>query len=176
MVYKQGIRMETVVEEVIGSYGVMAKKAQVTLDWRKPASSGPEVFADPERIYQVWSNLLSNALKFTPAGGEVVLEVRERAGELECSVRDSGPGIPPEDMSRIFGEFEQVHQTGLFVRGPRGTGLGLAISKKIVEDHGGRIWVESGGARGSRFVFTIPVHRKRKGRAESKPEVLEETR
>jgi signal transduction histidine kinase len=112
------------------------------------------VIGDERRVRQVVFNLLSNAVKFTPAGGTVDVTAARVDGEVRVSVSDSGPGIAPEDQVRIFEEFQQA-AAGKEQR--EGTGLGLALSKRLVELHGGRIWVESGPGKGSRFVFTLPV-------------------
>jgi signal transduction histidine kinase len=112
------------------------------------------VEGDERRLRQVIFNLLSNAVKFTPEGGEVVLATASRDHEVLISVTDTGPGIPLEDHERIFEEFQQ---TDVGVRQREGTGLGLALSKRLVELHGGRIWVESEPGHGSRFVFTLPA-------------------
>jgi signal transduction histidine kinase len=112
------------------------------------------VAADERRIRQVVFNLLSNAVKFTPAGGRIDVEAAQLDGKIHVSVADTGPGIAPEDQERIFEEFQQ---TDVGVRQREGTGLGLALSKRLVELHGGRIWVESKPGAGSRFVFTLPA-------------------
>jgi signal transduction histidine kinase len=112
------------------------------------------VEGDERRIKQVIFNLLSNAVKFTPAGGAVGVSVARVNGEVEISVADTGPGIAPEDHQRIFEEFQQA-ETG--VDQGEGTGLGLALSKRLVELHGGRIWIESDLGKGSTFVFTLPA-------------------
>ena len=114
------------------------------------------VEGDERRIRQVVFNLLSNAVKFTPAGGSVVVATASIDGEVQVSVLDTGPGIAPADHDRIFEEFQQA-DAGAGQR--EGTGLGLALSKRLVELHGGRIWVESELGRGSRFVFTLPLER-----------------
>ena len=106
------------------------------------------------RVRQVIFNLLSNAVKFTPAGGSVDVRAAQVNGEVQVSVADTGPGIAPEDLERIFEEFQQT-DTGLEQR--EGTGLGLALSKRLVELHGGRIWVDSEVGSGSTFVFTLPA-------------------
>jgi signal transduction histidine kinase len=111
------------------------------------------VRGDERRIRQVVFNLLSNAVKFTPAGGSVTVAAERADGEVEVSVSDTGPGISPEDQQRIFEEFQQ---TDVGVQQREGTGLGLALSRRLVELHGGRIWVESRLEHGSRFVFTLP--------------------
>jgi signal transduction histidine kinase len=110
------------------------------------------VTADEERILQVMSNLVGNALKFVPSGGSVVLECQRKGTEAVFSVVDSGPGIAPEDLDRLFEKFWQRRRADT-----RGVGLGLAIARGIVEAHGGRIWAESHVGSGSRFYFTLPV-------------------
>jgi two-component system, NtrC family, sensor kinase len=112
------------------------------------------VEGDERRMRQVIFNLLSNAVKFTPEGGEVVVATASRDHEVLISVTDTGPGIPLDDHERIFEEFQQ---TNVGVQQREGTGLGLALSKRLVELHGGRIWVESEPGHGSRFVFTLPA-------------------
>ena len=113
------------------------------------------VEGDERRLRQVIFNLLSNAVKFTPEGGEVVVATASRDHEVLISVTDTGPGIRVEDHERIFEEFQQT-DVGVQLR--EGTGLGLALSKRLVELHGGRIWVESEPGHGSRFVFTLPAN------------------
>ena len=112
------------------------------------------VRADERRVRQTVFNLLSNAVKFTPAGGSVVVAAERNGGEARVSVTDTGPGVAPEDRERVFEEFQQ---TELGARQREGTGLGLAVSRRLVELHGGRIWVEDGPGGGSRFVFTLPL-------------------
>jgi signal transduction histidine kinase len=109
---------------------------------------------DERRVKQVIFNLLSNAVKFTPKGGVVDVSVAHVNGEVRVAVSDSGPGIASEDRERIFEEFQQT-EAGVEQR--EGTGLGLALSKRLVELHGGRIWVDSELGRGSTFVFTLPA-------------------
>jgi two-component system, NtrC family, sensor kinase len=112
------------------------------------------VSGDERRIRQVIFNLLSNAVKFTPEGGRVDVATSRVDGEVRVAVTDTGPGIASEDQARIFEEFQQT-ETGEQDR--EGTGLGLALTKRLVELHGGRIWVESEPGRGSTFTFTLPV-------------------
>jgi two-component system, NtrC family, sensor kinase len=112
------------------------------------------VSGDERRIRQVIVNLLSNAVKFTPVGGEVDVRAMQANGEVRVSVADTGGGIAAEDQERIFEEFQQTEE-GLAQR--EGTGLGLALSKRLVELHGGRIWVDSELGKGSTFTFTLPV-------------------
>ena len=111
------------------------------------------VEGDERRVRQVIFNLLSNAVKFTPSGGSVDVRATRVNGDVQVSVADTGPGIAAEDLERIFEEFQQT-EAGLEQR--EGTGLGLALSKRLVELHGGQIWVESEVGEGSTFVFTLP--------------------
>ncbi|HEY65877.1 MAG TPA: response regulator [Caldilineae bacterium] len=114
----------------------------------------PRIWVDPTRIRQVLFNLLNNAARFTERGS-VTVGVRHRGEEVIFSVADTGVGIAPEDIPRIFEEFQQVD--GSTRRRHGGVGLGLAISKRFVEMHGGRIWVESEVGKGSTFYFSLPM-------------------
>jgi chemotaxis family two-component system sensor kinase Cph1 len=110
------------------------------------------VVVDSDRIFQVLSNLLGNAIKFTPEGGHIEVSIRSAAAGVEIRVRDSGPGIPLADQQRIFDRYWQAsprHQTG--------SGLGLYIARGLVEAHGGTLWVESVPGQGAVFAFTVPV-------------------
>jgi len=119
----------------------------------------PLVYADGPKIEQVLFNLVSNAIKFSPAGGEVRIrawrEPGEPGGQVVVAVADHGLGIPPEDLERIFQKFYRVRTPDR--RDIYGTGLGLTICRQIVEAHGGRIWVESELGQGSTFYFALPV-------------------
>jgi signal transduction histidine kinase len=135
---------------VMVSEGARRDGVQVTL------ATDPEVNViegDERRIRQVIFNMLSNAIKFTPAGGSVGVTSARLDGEVRVSVADTGPGIAAEDQERIFEEFQQ---TDLGAQ-REGTGLGLALSKRLIELHGGRIWVESELGKGSTFVFALPL-------------------
>jgi signal transduction histidine kinase len=109
------------------------------------------VEADEQRVYQVFSNLIGNALAYTPPGGCITLAAQADGAEVRLSVADTGPGIAQADLPRVFDRFWQ----GKNSRG--GAGLGLSISRAIVEAHGGRIWAESRPGEGARIVFTLPV-------------------
>ena len=115
-----------------------------------------QVQGDERKIRQVLLNLLSNAIKFTPEGGRIAVETKPMNGFIEVSVTDSGVGIAPEDQEAVFEEFRQV---GTADKKVEGTGPGLALSRKLIERHGGRIWVKSQVGAGSTFTFTIPVRR-----------------
>ena len=112
----------------------------------------PTVQIDSQRLEQVLVNLIHNSVKFTRPGGEIVLSGEPGIGEIRFAVRDTGLGIPEDEVSRIFERFYRVDKS----RAGNGTGLGLSIAKHIVEAHGGKIWVESREGKGSTFYFTIP--------------------
>lgn len=121
-----------------------------------------KIEADPDRLTQVVTNLIGNAIKFTPEGGTIMLEINDQWQDPEISaepcisisVQDAGPGISPEDQERIFRKFEQG--SAPMAKHMSSTGLGLTIAKEIVELHGGKIWVESKEGEGSRFFFAVP--------------------
>ncbi len=115
----------------------------------------PLALADAVRVEQVLLNLLTNAVRYSPAGGTITVSARPSAEGVEVCVRDQGIGIPADKRDRIFEKFYRVENPQ--VRGVRGSGLGLAICKELVEAHGGRIWVESQEGAGAAFFFTLPA-------------------
>lgn len=146
------LNLTTVAQEVVNSYAAVAQAAHVTLDLRSEGQGLLE--GDSDRLAQVLSNLMDNAIKYTPAGGTVSLVVTQRAGAILASVQDGGPGLTPEQIDRLFRPFEQVQTQG---EQKNGTGLGLYIARGIVESHGGRLRCESDGpGRGARFVVELP--------------------
>jgi len=147
-------RLGPLVEDAALFFAARAKESGIALE-AKVAPGLPELRLDPDLLTQVLSNLISNALKFTPAGGAVTVSARTRddGKALLCSVADSGVGIPADAMARLFTPFERI-------RNPlkaTGTGLGLAISKSIVELHGGSLRAESEPGKGSTFSFSLPL-------------------
>ena len=140
------------VEALSSARGLAAQKS-IEIDTF--AQGGISVCADRLRFKEILYNLLSNAVKFTPDGGRVRIDVTQADGMASISVTDTGLGIPPEEHKSIFHEFYQVGATTKGVR--EGTGLGLAITKRLVDQHGGKIWVESELGKGSRFTFTLPL-------------------
>jgi signal transduction histidine kinase len=152
-----GLRRETfdiggVLEEALSSVRPQAEAKSITIE--TSLSLPATIFADRLRVKQVFFNLLSNALKFTPSGGKIRIDAALREGVIEMSVSDTGVGIAKEQHEAVFDKFYQVGSTTKGVR--EGTGLGLAITKALVEEHGGGIWLESEPGKGSRFTFTIP--------------------
>lgn len=129
---------------------LQAERAGVSLNVDCPHDL-PKVSADEPRIEQVLVNLVHNAVKFTPPGGDILLSAQADEGRVRFTVKDSGVGIPAEDVPRIFERFYRVDKS----RAGGGTGLGLSISRHLVESHGGKIWVESREGEGSTFYFTL---------------------
>ena len=126
---------------------------EITIEIEKEIKS---IEADEHKIKQVLSNLLSNAIKFTPAGGSIHIRARmPQTDFVEASVEDTGIGIKPEDIPKLFKPFS--HLESVYTKTTKGIGLGLALAKRLVELHGGKIWVESKYGKGSKFIFTIPV-------------------
>ncbi|HSK01625.1 MAG TPA: ATP-binding protein [Kofleriaceae bacterium] len=143
--------VEDLLREAVELFEPLATSKQVRLEQRL-GEPGLAVHADRERVLQVLSNLLGNALKFTPPGGRVLLAVDHQDGEVRFAVLDSGPGIPREHLTRVFERFWKDERGG-----KRGTGLGLFIARGIIDAHGGRIWAESDPGQGARLYFTLPL-------------------
>lgn len=143
------------VSEVLSATGPLAEAKRIELRSEIPAAL--TAYGDRTRFKQILYNLLSNAVKFTPAAGRVRVIAEPDYGEVRFCVTDTGIGIPREQQTAIFEEFTQVAPAASGVK--EGAGLGLTITKRIVELHGGRIWVESKLGEGSRFFFTIPAAR-----------------
>jgi signal transduction histidine kinase len=114
----------------------------------------PAINIDPDKIIQVFTNLIDNAIKFTPQKGRITIWIKDKKDRLECGVADTGPGIAKENMEKIFGRFQQFDRVA--GSGAKGTGLGLAITKELVQMHNGKIWVKSALKKGSEFFFTLP--------------------
>ena len=150
--YRGEVEVEALIDECVESVRSLAKTKKLELDASVAEDVG-RVFADGPKLKQVLLNLLGNAIKFTEAGSVRVVAER-RGSDLLVSVRDTGIGVPAEDMERIFESFQQG-ESGMSGK-YQGTGLGLAISRRLVEMHGGRIWVKSAPGQGSTFTFTIP--------------------
>jgi signal transduction histidine kinase len=145
--------LKEVVQSVFVAVESLATAKRLALKVDVPAAL-PTGRGDEQRIVQVLLNLVGNAIKFTEAG-EVAIAASVENGAFTVAVRDTGPGIADADQTRIFEEFQQVDNSSTRSKG--GTGLGLAISKRIIEMHGGRIWVESKQGQGSTFSFSLPI-------------------
>ncbi|RKG80096.1 PAS domain S-box protein [Corallococcus exercitus] len=150
-VERKPLEVAPLIQEVMEQHRGLAEARSLRLQAHVPEAV-PRVLADPERLLQILSNLLGNALKFTPEGGHILLRVQPEAGQVRFLVTDTGPGIAADDRPRIFERFWQA--------GPKrkeGAGLGLAIVKGLVEAHGGQVGVQSAPGAGSTFFFTLPT-------------------
>lgn len=152
-VFPQERPFSPILDEVVESMRPLTKEKGQELRVEDVASG--LVAVDEPRIVQVLTNLVGNAVKFTPAGGTITLRTTRTATELLTEVSDTGPGIAPEDLNRLFRRFGQLDMSSTRPQG--GTGLGLSISKALVESHGGRIGVRSEPGKGSTFWFTLPL-------------------
>ena len=147
----ESVEINTVLQEAVERARASSEHHTITADLD---STRPVAHCDADRVAQIIANLLTNAVKYSPDGGEIVVSSLERKGFVEIGVRDHGLGIAPEFAKRLFSRYERYEKTsGKII----GTGLGLAIARQIVEMHGGRIWVDSTLGAGSEFRFTLPV-------------------
>jgi signal transduction histidine kinase len=159
---KSAVDLDEVVSVALSTIAPHARRKRLALHCTVPPGL-PLVLGDRDKIRQVLLNLLGNAVKFTPEGGKI--EVSAEVGPLKRDggegrgvrvwVRDSGIGVPPEHHKRVFDPFFQVDNSSTREYG--GTGLGLSIVKRLVEAHGGQVWVDSEPQKGSTFSFTIPL-------------------
>ncbi|MBM4449089.1 MAG: ATP-binding protein, partial [Chloroflexi bacterium] len=145
---------------IVDSVKPLAQKNRLSLNAELPTSL-PVIQADEDRLRQVVLNLLNNAFKFTPAGGSVTVRARTDEANLVVEVQDTGPGISQEEQERLFEPYQQLAKERARLSG---LGLGLSLAKKLVELHGGRIWVQSKKGRGSTFLFSIPLEVKEKAK------------
>ena len=146
------VQLAELISSTVKSYRALLGARTVTVE----LPFVPAVYGDAARLLQVLGNLVSNAVKFTSADGTITLSLHERGDQVAVSVRDSGVGIAPDDLPKLFGQFSQV---GEGTRQRRGTGLGLALCKELVELHGGTIEAASELGKGSTFTVTLPVYR-----------------
>jgi two-component system phosphate regulon sensor histidine kinase PhoR len=152
---KKPVNIAGAIEHAVDRLRAQADRAGLNLDIDIPPTL-PEVMADEARVEQVLVNLIHNAIKFTPSSGRISISAKAKDNDILVSVADTGIGISPDDLPRIFERFYKADKS----RSGGGTGLGLAIAKHIVEAHGGRIWAESTEGRGSIFNFTLPLAHK----------------
>jgi signal transduction histidine kinase len=153
-----------VARQTVAHFALPAERSGVSLQFRPPSlppGSGedggglPLVQADPGRIAQVLTNLLDNALRHTPSGGQVRLTLTDQEENLFVTVEDTGAGIPKEELPSVFERFYRADRSR--TRGTGGSGLGLAIAREIVRAHGGDIWIESEPGRGTKVGFRLPL-------------------
>jgi len=149
-VHRRPVDVGPLLQEVVEIFQPLAGAKALTLTLSVP--EGPlAVMADPERMSQVFSNLVSNAIEFSSMGGRISIEAARAGADVEIAVADDGPGIPAGDLERVFERFYQVRGGG-----SRGLGLGLSIARAIVDAHGGRLWVTSQTGVGSTFYVRTP--------------------
>jgi PAS domain S-box-containing protein len=148
---KQACNAADLITKAVDVMQAMAEKAEVILS---VSTVSAQLWVDPDRIIQTFTNLLSNAIKFSPQGASVWLTAESQGHQILFQVKDQGRGIPADKLETIFERFQQVDASDS--RNNEGTGLGLAICRSIVQQHGGRIWVESTLGEGSTFYFTLP--------------------
>ena len=138
------------VKKSMRSIRSLAEAQKVSIDAEQDGKI-PDVFGDRDRLEQIITNLLSNALKYSPPESRVIIRVQHVNNSIRVSVSDQGPGIPPAQLDTVFDRFHQLEGA------KKGTGLGLTISRALIEQHHGRIWVESQPGQGAHFFFELPV-------------------
>ena len=146
------IELACVVERVLSPFRTIAARHVLRAEIPAPM---PLVLGDPDKLEQVLTNLVGNAIKYSPGGGEVLVSANQDNGFVQINIRDQGIGMSPREMSKLFEKFYRVDRDE--VRRAGGTGLGLYISKRLVDMHGGRIWAQSWPGAGSMFSFTLPL-------------------
>jgi signal transduction histidine kinase len=149
----QSIDLPTMISELMIEYTALANDENVIIRNEIPKTL-PPLQADPDKLIRVITNLVDNAIKFTPEGGHVTISADSNQNFVQVKIIDSGPGVPIDYRNKIFERFVQVPGR----RGRRrGTGLGLAFCRLTVEAHGGKIWVDANPEGGSIFTFTVPI-------------------
>ena len=152
----QAVDLDKCINEVLDELKYRAGEKQIALSYTNKLGKGVTALADEFRISQVLTNLLANAVNYTPSGGKVTIWTERVGREIITHIEDNGEGIPKEALSHLFTKFFRV--SGKLEQGSKGTGLGLYITKSIVENHKGRIWVTSEVGKGSIFSFSLPVY------------------
>ena len=149
------IKIDKVVEEIIDNFSTLIRSSQVNINFEIINGPLPEVEADQDKLKRVIVNLLSNSIKYTPAGGKIRIAVEKKKNFIRVSVEDSGVGIPQEEQMRIFQKF--FRSANVIKLAPVGTGLGLFIARSLVEAMGGKMGFASREGIGTTFYFTLPL-------------------
>ncbi len=147
--------IEEIIQFVVKSYKEEIEKKKIKFHFEKLTDKLPKVLVDVEKIRLAFENLLNNAIRYTPSGGQVSVSLKSDKKEIQLSVKDSGVGIPKDQKERIFTKFFRANNVVRMET--EGSGLGLFITKNIVEAHGGKIWFESESGKGTTFYFTLPA-------------------
>lgn len=150
---REAVHLESVLKYTLDMFDSQLKKKKITLAAEVARNLKP-LRANPIRIRQMMDNLVGNAIKYTPEGGEVKVVISMQEDQVIVKVHDSGPGIPPEEHAQVF---EKFYRATTAPKDVEGSGLGLAIVKSIVDSHQGRVWVESAVGEGSTFIVLLPV-------------------
>ncbi|KPJ73263.1 hypothetical protein AMJ48_02255 [Parcubacteria bacterium DG_74_1] len=155
-IYKPALtEFEPIVQFVVDSCKGEAERKKIKIEFRKPKKKSRRAMLDIEKIRLAVENLLDNAIKYTQAGGRVIVSLKNTPKEIELSVKDSGVGIPKDQQGRVFAKF--FRGANVIRMATEGTGLGLFITKNIIEAHGGRIWFESEEGKGTTFYLALPI-------------------
>lgn len=153
-IHPQTIEPERLLQEVASLYQYQIQRKNITIDL-DISSPLPAIEVDPGRMTQVLTNIVDNALRYTPEGGRILLSARQNNDQVELSIEDSGPGLKAEDLVRIFDRFYRTDAARQ--RQDGGSGLGLAIAKSIVQANGGQLSAQSEVGKGLRVMITLPM-------------------
>jgi len=148
------VNLEDMAQNIVGSYTEIAKRKNLTLEYAMPETKLPQVKVDVEKIRLAISNLIENAIKYTPTRGKISVAIAAVNGRVQVTVKDNGVGILKDQQERIFTKF--FRGANVMRMETEGTGLGLFITKNIIETHGGKIWFESEEGKGATFYFALP--------------------
>ena len=149
------VHLEKIVGTIVDLYEEEARRKNIEIVYREPAEELPRTLIDQEKVKLVLQNLLDNAIRYSPKGGVVSVEIQQRGDNLEVSVGDTGVGIPEREQKRVFQRFFRA--SNVRTLDTEGSGLGLYLLKNIVEAHGGKVWFQSEEGKGTTFYFTLPV-------------------
>jgi signal transduction histidine kinase len=153
---KNPLDLAQVLAESLKAFDTMAEKQKINLQIEIDGIDH-FIYADQDRIEQVIVNIAGNAFKFTPEDGKITARLSDEGSKITVSISDTGPGIPKDEMEKVFEKFHQVDNSA--TRGVGGSGLGLAICKKLIEIHNGELWLESEVGKGSTFMFSLPKYK-----------------
>lgn len=147
--------LASITEHMVTRFRPQAEKTAVALHFAKPPTSFPPIQVDPQRIEQILSNLISNALRYTPSGGQIEISLANVPGQVRVQIHDSGPGIPVESLGQVFERFYRADKSRS--RSEGGSGLGLAIARQLTEAHGGTLTAANHPQGGAVFTLTLPL-------------------